>query len=606
MRDWAVVCTMLFNPKLLLLAGLCLAHTGAVLAQSSASIAGSVDEAEQMLNRGDSLFTADRPVAALAMYRGAEERSFDPCQVARARLGVAHIHVQSQNPTQAEKTLELLRDGLLACSAGERLEQSQLAADLWMQLQQEARAISILMREIKLRPENWALKSKIAELHFISGNWDEANRCMLKCLSLDIAGIPEEKRMRWLSKAIQLDFITHAGRADSLTSVFESTAARIAPDLVQDCREQIQMIIASEGDDAASMAWAQRILDYAERNDHTAMALAQLRMANAAQRLHRPLEVIIALHEAVKEARLTNQEDLLLEALRQRADFEHQRGNEAEALAAMLEVDEINISILEELQSKPNREVQGFKERFLPEPDPFDRAVIEMNAAKSASNSYGLWPWLAALLGIGLIANARSHRLLNDALRKERRRIIRLRSLVPSDRLPSSLPRNPSPSDAQETDGMEWGNSSLMPNGNFVFERDEDLRSQSIQTFLHALDEEIQAEMNWTMDESVQFSVGPDVRVVIRNFMRGLAEISNSEDAIRVEVEAEKSHWRFCLSSNHTEASKAMQGLFHGKDALASSRWNELHSQLRKIAGKIQVERISPIEEKVTLTLPFT
>ena len=70
-RDWAVVCTMLFNPQLLLLAGLCLAHTGAVLAQSSASIAGSVDEAEQMLNRGDSLFTADRPVAALAMYRGA-------------------------------------------------------------------------------------------------------------------------------------------------------------------------------------------------------------------------------------------------------------------------------------------------------------------------------------------------------------------------------------------------------------------------------------------------------------------------------------------------------------------------------------------------------
>ena len=123
---------MLFNPKSLLLAGLCLAHTGAVLAQSSASIAGSVDEAEQMLNRGDSLFTADRPVAALAMYRGAEERSFDPCQVARARLGVAHIHVQSQNPTKAEKTLELLRDGLLACSAEERLEQSQLAADLWM------------------------------------------------------------------------------------------------------------------------------------------------------------------------------------------------------------------------------------------------------------------------------------------------------------------------------------------------------------------------------------------------------------------------------------------------------------------------------------------
>jgi hypothetical protein len=90
------------------------------------------------------------------------------------------------------------------------------------------------------------------------------------------------------------------------------------------------------------------------------------------------------------------------------------------------------------MQSQPDREVQGFTERFLPEPDPFDRAVMGLNTATPSSNSYGLWPWLAALLGIGLIANARSHRVLNEALRKERRRIIRLRSLVPTDRLPNA------------------------------------------------------------------------------------------------------------------------------------------------------------------------
>jgi hypothetical protein len=33
-----------------------------------------------------------------------------------------------------------------------------------------------------------------------------------------------------------------------------------------------------------------------------------------------------------------------------------------------------------------------------------------------------------------------------------------------------------------------------MPNGDFVFERDEDLKSQSIQTFLNALDAEIQTK----------------------------------------------------------------------------------------------------------------
>ncbi|MCH1584407.1 MAG: hypothetical protein L7S62_04540 [Flavobacteriales bacterium] len=597
---------MFFTRNLFLLASICLGQLGAIFAQKAPVLSREVNEAEHMLLRGDSLFESSRPVAALAMYRGAEERSFDPCQVARARLGIANIHVQSQNYTLAERTLGLTQDGLLACSEENRLQQSQLAANLWMQLQQEGKAIAILMREIKLRPDNWELKSSIAELHFISGNWEEASRCMLKCLAIKNPLIPSEKRMQWLSQSIQLDYIMRGPRADSLTSLFEKEANQIPNRLAQDFREQIQMIIASEGNDAAALTWAQRILAQTDRNDATAMTLAQLRMANSAQRMHRPLDVIIALHEAIKEARTAQQDELLLEALRQRADFEHQRGNEAEALAAMMEVDQINIRLFEAMQSQPDREVQGFTERFLPEPDPFDRAVMGLNTATSSYNSYGLWPWLAALLGIGLIANARSHRVLNEALRKERRRIIRLRSLVPTDRLPNANNTGVASTRPSNEENPELGNSSLMPNGDFVFERDEDLKSQSIQTFLNALDAEIQTEMNWTLDENVQFSVGPDVRVVIRNFLRGLAEISNEEDAIRIKVEAETSHWRFCLSSNHTEASKAMQGLFHGKDALASSRWNELHAQLRKIAGKIQVERISPIEEKVTLTLPFT
>lgn len=592
--------------KLLPLAGLLLCNFGTVVAQTNPSTIQEVNEAELMLSRGDSLLESDRPVAALAMYRGAEERSFDPCQVARARLGIANIHVQSQNPILAEKTLQLTRDGLLACNAEERLKQSQLAADLWMNLQHEAKAISILMREIKLRPNDWSLKSKIAQLHFISGNWEEARRCFLNCLRLEGENINAETRGQWLSKAIQLEFITDAPKADSLTVAFDAQARQIPIDLAQELRMEIQMIVASNGNDAEGLEWAQKILKETDRLDASSMALAQLRIANAAQRLHRPLDVIIALHEGVKEARLSKDDELLLEALRQRADFERQRGNESEALTAMLEVDEINIRLLDELQSKPKREIQEFTERILPEPDPFDRAVMQMNASQSTSRSLGIWPWIAALLGIGLLANTKSHRTLNEALRKERRRIIRLRSLVPSDRLPSNESQaSAASSDEENSQGIDLGSTSLMPNGNLVFERDEDPRSQTIQTFLNALDEEIQGEMNWSLDEGMQFSIGPDVRVVIRNLMRGLSELSGSEEAIRIQVETDKSHWRFCLSSNHTEASKAMQGLFHGKDALASSRWNELHAQLRKIAGKIQVERISPIEEKVTLTLPF-
>ena len=63
------------------------------LAQDAASV-----EAAQMLDRGDSLLQLGKPVAALSMYRGAEERSFDPSLIARARMGIAEVHVESHNP----------------------------------------------------------------------------------------------------------------------------------------------------------------------------------------------------------------------------------------------------------------------------------------------------------------------------------------------------------------------------------------------------------------------------------------------------------------------------------------------------------------------------
>lgn len=154
--------------------------------------------------------------------------------------------------------------------------------------------------------------------------------------------------------------------------------------------------------------------------------------------------------------------------------------------------------------------------------------------------------------------------------------------------------------------GPELGGSSLMPNGELIHTSDEDARSQSIQDFLNELDADLQHRIRFNLESDVQFSIGPEVRVVIRNLLRGLADLSSEERPIELGVEAsEKSHWVLRLNSQHTGASKAFEGLFYGKDALASSRWNELHAQLRKLAGKINIERLSPLEERVTLTLPY-
>ena len=70
-----------------------------------------------MLNRGDSLLALNKPVAALSMYRGAEERTFDPCQHTRARIGIAQIYAASDNPDLALTSLENAQRGFLACDA---------------------------------------------------------------------------------------------------------------------------------------------------------------------------------------------------------------------------------------------------------------------------------------------------------------------------------------------------------------------------------------------------------------------------------------------------------------------------------------------------------
>ena len=565
-------------------------------AQDAASI-----EAAQMLHRGDSLLNLGKPVAALSMFRGAEERSFDPCLIARARIGIAQVHSESQNPAQASSALNLASSGLLACSASDRLALTLLAADLWLALQKEERASAVLRRELKMQPDHLLLHSRMAEIAFIAGDWTRSRNALAFCLASTDPSRTNEQHAKWLSYMIQLDIIENNASNDSLVASFETLIAEIPLEKAQAQREQIYGLVALQGNHLTAFDWAKTILKFTPTKAMDQVALAQLRLARSAHRAHRPLEAVIGFHEAVKAARSSNDMTLLAEALRHRAEFEMDRTNYSDALVAMFEVDSIKTTLLAGLQSTGNRQVRGFTEQLLPEPDPFERAVLDLEQKQARRPDLGAWPWIAAFLAIGLIALNRSYRTAQNALKKERRRLIRLRSLVPTDRLPHAA------SDALPATIEEpLSNSSLMPNGAFVFTRDDNPAPQSIQAFMSELDEDIQSAIAWDLGNDLQFTIGPDVRVALRNLLRGFLELSHDEQPVNVQIEQMDSHWKFSLSSDHTEASKALRGLFYGKDALASSRWNELHAQLRRLTGKIQIERVSPVREKLSVILPTT
>lgn len=563
------------------------------------AIANSIAEADLMLTRGDSLLALNKPVAALSMYRGAEERTFDPCQHARARIGIAQIYAASDNPELALESLEGAQRGFLACEPRFRTAAVLIAADLWLQLHFEDRAIELVQRELDLNPAAAELQSKLADLWFTGGHWEKASAQYQFCLS-NVKNTDAEQRADWLSALIQISAVTGQSPPDSLRSQFESEAAQLPPSAAQAYREQVHLVLSMQGLHMHAMQWAETILNHTPSHDNASTTVAQLRIANSAQFAHRPLDALIGYHEAIKAARLTGDPALLAESLRQKGLFEKERGNQEEALAAFMELDEIHTSLLASKPDQPAREKRQFEEQVLPALDPFDLAALEIQQTQQAPYRSSGWPWIAGFFAIGLIAYARQQRYLRTALHKERRRIIRLRSLVPSDRLPQNL------ASASTPDGPELGGSSLMPNGEIIHTSDADQRSQSIQEFLNELDADLQHRIRFELDGDVQFSIGPEVRVVIRNLLRGLAELTSDERPIELGVEAsEKSHWVLRLNSQHTGASKAFEGLFYGKDALASSRWNELHAQLRKLAGKINIERLSPLEERLTLTLPY-
>lgn len=558
----------------------------------------SIEEANLMLDRGDSLLNLNKPVAALSMYRGAVERTFDPCQQTRARVGIAQIYTASNNPDLALAALEQAQRGFLACEAEVRTRIVVQAADLWLQLHYEGRAIELIQRELDLNPGCTQLNAKLADLWFTGGHWEKARAQYAECIRL-CPKQAHDLRADWIGALIQIDVVEGRVPADSLREDFEQEAAYLNPDVAQGFREQIHLVLSMQGLHMAALQWAETILAETPPSDVARMAVAHLRTANSAQFAHRPLDALIGYHEAIKSAREASDWTLLAEALRQKGLFEKDRGNEAEALQAFIELDEIHTERLAQQPQSSGRETRQFEEQVLPAMDPFDVAAFELERAQSSPYRSTGWPWIAGILGIGVIAYARQQRYLRAALHKERRRIIRLRSLVPADRLPGT------PSAPVQTD-VELGTSSLMPSGEFIHTGDGDARSQSIQAFLNELDADLQSRIQFNIKKDVQFSIGPEVRVVLRNLLRGLVDLSEEDRPIALGVEAaEKSHWVLQLDSQHTGASKAFEGLFYGKDALASSRWNELHAQLRKLAGKINIERISPLEERLTLTLPY-
>jgi hypothetical protein len=82
-------------------------------------------------------------------------------------------------------------------------------------------------------------------------------------------------------------------------------------------------------------------------------------------------------------------------------------------------------------------------------------------------------------------------------------------------------------------------------------------------------------------------------------------ELDATNQPIDIRVEQEDREWRFSLASEHTEASKALKGIFTGQETQRIPVWRDVMQQLQAITARVIVERLSSHRERLTVTLPL-
>jgi hypothetical protein len=152
----------------------------------------------------------------------------------------------------------------------------------------------------------------------------------------------------------------------------------------------------------------------------------------------------------------------------------------------------------------------------------------------------------------------------------ERGRVIRLRSLVPAERLGGG---QPAPSQTPDEDPV------------------------SIAAFLTGLDRELAESVDWNVPTEFAEHLSGDQQEAIRNLLRGIAELPDTGARIQAEVLALPGGWRLSLSGDGSGMTEAMRGLFSGTHD--AGRWASVQGSLRAIAARLTVERSSDMREKV-------
>lgn len=534
----------------------------------------------QLLHRADSLNRAGHAVQALALYEHLLHEPLSGCHAARAHAGVAGIQWNVGNSADARPHLLLAAERCSICPTSIR---TQLALDLvsWMvSCGMTSEALELLAAEHQLGPapgKEADVDLARAELLFVEGQWQA---CIDATSNLNGAR-PDGLRLQAAAmKGLPLDSLPWQSYIHS-----SKPSMRIA---VMAELTHLHTMLGAAGRHAESLTLARSMVGlYDPVADPEAWTLAQLRVAISAEHAGKPLEALLAFHDAGRTANQLENIQLRARIAREQARFERDRGATSSALQHLQQADSLTLLMLQ--GARVGRETKQFSAQPMIMGDPFEVAASQ---AMASPCSPGAWPFACALILLGLIAAGLRAHELKKALRQERLRALRIQRMSMHEADPFSTGTAGSIGSFAVNEGGEVHE---------VLARADRLDFDDI---IASLEMDHGTIVEWNLEgDSEEGQAAPEgllslLSVTVKRLLDGHSAdqsyaglIRNDWHGIVVEIEGPE-----------TPATLELERMFAG--GTHSPRWNPVLVQIEKLAGRLTVEKRSSGFLSLTFMLP--
>ena len=529
------------------------------------------------LERADSLRQSGKMVQALTLYRRLATETLTGCDFARIEAGMGHIQWNAGNASEARPHLMAASAQCGTCPTTVR---SSLVLDISHHLLSSgwtSDAIDLLEKELEWGPHAPAVNDVhllLAKLHFAEGHWQRTWEMASQTPGPAATGI-----------ALQAGVMLGKSLDELPLDEFIRQAKPSQRRVVTDELNHLHTLLTGEGRHAEALVLSRKINSLTDPiADPKAWTLSQLNVARSAELANKPLEALLAFHEAGRTAELLDDLGLRARVARAQARFEESRGASASALRHLNLADSLTLALLN--ATKTSKEAKTFETHAVLPQDPFELAAAE---AMASGTNPGAWPFACALILLGLLAAGMRANELKRTLRRERVRSLRMQRMIqPQDALNGTVSADLAVNAAGCVEEILTRPNRL-----------------DFEDIIASLEMDHGTDVEWELQGNAEGQSAPEgllslLSVTVKRLLAHKPKDASIQGVIRndwhgIHVE---------LDGPDSPSTQELQRMFAGGEH--SSTWNPVLVQIEKLAGRFTVEKKTTGELALTFLLPHT